>query len=78
MQGVFFRVTARDQATRIGLTGWVRNTKNNEVELVACGNESQLLQLEAWLKTGPPLAAVHAVEGEKIDELIFSSFSLRA
>jgi acylphosphatase len=42
VQGVGFRFTAIDAAQKYGLTGWVRNTVDDKVELVAEGNESKL------------------------------------
>jgi len=61
VQGVFFRATTRDTARRLGLTGWVRNRPEGDVELVACGDEAALKQLEEWLWRGPPHARVDGV-----------------
>lgn len=62
VQGVFFRASTRDQARRLGLTGWARNLPSGEVEVVACGAPERLAALEAWLWQGPPAARVSAVE----------------
>lgn len=64
VQGVGFRYHTRKQAISIGLTGWVRNLNNGDVELVARGSRMQLDQLYAWLQTGPRLACVDSVEVE--------------
>lgn len=61
VQGVFFRVSTRDQAHQLGLKGWVRNCTDGEVELVACGAELALIELEQWLYQGPPMAKVDQV-----------------
>jgi acylphosphatase len=61
VQGVFFRVSTRDQANQLGLKGWVRNCADGSVELVACGEESVLNELEQWLHQGPPMARVEQV-----------------
>jgi len=61
VQGVFFRVSTRDQAHQLGLKGWVRNCADGNVELVACGAESALNELEQWLHQGPPMARVDQV-----------------
>ena len=42
VQGVGFRFAAIDAAQEYGLTGWVRNTVDGKVELVAEGNGSKL------------------------------------
>ncbi len=62
VQGVGFRVGARTQAWALGLTGWVRNRDDGAVELLACGEDSALEAMQVWLRSGPALAAVTAVE----------------
>ena len=42
VQGVGFRFTARNVASRMGLTGWVRNLRDSKVELVCEGEEKDL------------------------------------
>jgi acylphosphatase len=61
VQGVFFRASTRQQAQELGLTGWVRNAADGSVELLACGDERALKELEAWLWRGPQLAEVSEV-----------------
>jgi acylphosphatase len=61
VQGVFFRASTREQAHQLGLKGWVRNRAEGDVELVACGAEAALLELEQWLHQGPPMAKVDQV-----------------
>ena len=78
VQGVGFRYHTRNQAISIGLTGWVRNLNNGDVELVARGSRGQLDQLYAWLKEGPRLACVDNVEVEAIKTPEdYSCFSIR-
>jgi len=61
VQGVFFRASARQEALRLGLTGHARNLPDGTVEVVACGDDAALAQLERWLELGPPLAQVSHV-----------------
>lgn len=77
MQGVFFRASTRSAASDLGLTGWVRNTSTGEVELVACGNEMELEQLERWLWQGPPHAQVEDVAAVPVEPKTFSQFEIR-
>ncbi len=42
VQGVGFRYTAQDSASRLGLTGWVKNLRDGRVEVVAEGSEELL------------------------------------
>src|SRR5260370_39344108 len=62
VQGVGFRFCAVDEARRLGVTGWVRNTHDGDVELVAEGGEPQLRRLVTWCHAGPPGARVTHVE----------------
>lgn len=59
------------------MTGWVRNTASGDVELIACGEENQLAELEGWLREGPPLADVNDVQSETIAHEPFTDFRVR-
>jgi acylphosphatase len=67
VQGVFFRASTRDEALRLGLTGYARNLADGRVEVLACGESAQIDALERWLHVGPPLAHVSAVERQGAD-----------
>lgn len=77
VQGVFFRASTQDEARRLGLSGWVRNLHDGRVELVACGEEAPLKQLEQWLKQGPPRARVLKLESNDVAPEPFSGFEVR-
>ena len=62
VQGVGFRYSTVHQASRLGLTGYVRNLWDGTVEVVAEGRAEQLQQLERWLHRGPPGAVVRRVD----------------
>jgi acylphosphatase len=64
VQGVGFRFSALDEAQRLGLTGWVRNSHHGDVELAAEGDEAQLKCLVTWCHVGPRGALVTDVEQE--------------
>ena len=68
VQGVFFRASTRDEAKKLGLSGWVRNLKTGEVELVACGDISKIEKLKEWLCQGPKFAKVTEVKSEQLLE----------
>lgn len=78
VQGVFFRASAEATARKLALTGWVRNLSDGRVELIACGEESRLQELEQWLWQGPPRARVAHVEAQEIPAQSFSDFAVRA
>ena len=62
VQGVFYRATARDEAVRRGLTGWVRNRPDGSVECLAEGDEAVLRAYAGWCHEGPRAARVDRVE----------------
>ena len=66
---VGFRYFGVEKAQALGLAGWVRNTDDGSVEVVAEGPEERLRQLEAALRDGPRLANVDSVEARWSDTL---------
>ena len=76
VQGVFYRASTQQAALRFGLTGWVRNLADGSVELVACGDDAKLDQLEQWLWQGPPKAQVEQVVASEVEAKSFSNFDI--
>ncbi len=77
VQGVFFRDTSRAEAQKLNLSGWVRNTSDGTLEIVAEGEDVNLKKFVEWCKYGPDHAEVenvnvwwHDVTGEFQDFLI--------
>jgi len=63
VQGVGFRYFTVYQAQRIGgITGYVRNLRDGNVEVVAEGEREKLEQLLAQLRKGPTGAHVTGVD----------------
>ena len=58
VQGVSYRASTADEAQGLGLTGWVRNLPDGNVELEAEGPADAVASLLAWCKNGPPAARV--------------------
>jgi len=77
VQGVFFRASTQREAQRLELTGWVRNTDDGGVELVACGSTHALAELEKWLHQGPPQASVTQVTRADTAQATLRSFVIR-
>jgi acylphosphatase len=61
VQGVGFRWFVREEARRLGLSGWVTNLPEGEVEVRAAGEGSSLERLRRALEVGPTGAEVQAV-----------------
>lgn len=66
VQGVNFRYFAREEARRRGVTGWVRNAEDGNVEVVAEGEAEALAHFLAWCRRGPPAARVGGVDEEEL------------
>lgn len=62
VQGVGFRWFAREEARRLGLSGWVTNRAGGEVELEAGGEPFSLERLRRAIEVGPSGAQVERVE----------------
>jgi acylphosphatase len=67
VQGVFFRVSTRDVAVPLNITGHAINLPDGRVEVLACGDAAALLKLERWLHEGPPMAAVTGVTVKEVE-----------
>jgi acylphosphatase len=76
VQGVFYRATAKKIANELGVTGWIKNTNEGDVEVTASGNEQQLEKFVNWCKKGPDKAAVEEVVVTQKDETPFKGFSI--
>lgn len=61
VQGVCFRAETEKTARRLGLTGWVRNCADGDVEVLIAGPEPALQDMQRWLHQGPRLAQVEQV-----------------
>ncbi len=62
VQGVLFRDSMRRKANQLGLKGWVRNTKDNQVEAVLEGEKGGVERLIEWSRKGPFLSRVDNVD----------------
>jgi acylphosphatase len=62
VQGVFFRGTCRREALNRGVTGWVRNNPNGDVEAVFEGPATKVDELIGWMRQGPRNAHVESAD----------------
>jgi len=78
VQGVYYRASTRDKAERLGLTGWVKNLPNGNVEFFAVGDEDMLNELIKWAWDGPDYANVTDIICEAIESFNdFEGFSVK-
>jgi acylphosphatase len=62
VQGVWFREAMRQEAERVGVTGWVRNRLDGSVEAVVHGSPEAVAEIIAWARHGPEAAEVKSLE----------------
>ena len=62
VQGVGFRWFVQREASELDLRGWVRNTEDGHVEVVAAGAPGDLAELRSSLRRGP--------RGSRVDRLV--------
>lgn len=77
VQGVGFRASARFEAGRLGLRGFVRNEPDGSVYAEAEGEREPLDRFVAWCRRGPPHARVENVVKEELESQGFSGFRIR-
>ncbi len=61
VQGVGFRQATLREAGKLRLKGWVRNTRDGDVEIEVAGPETDLEKFVQWCGRGPSFAAVSKV-----------------
>ncbi|MGP8252840.1 MAG: acylphosphatase [Terracidiphilus sp.] len=62
VQGVGFRWFVQREASELDLKGWVRNTEDGDVEVLAAGEARDLDELRASLRRGP--------RGSRVDRVL--------
>jgi len=61
VQGVWFRGWTEQQATRLNLSGWVKNRADGSVEALFSGQPENVDQMLDLCWQGPPMAVVSNV-----------------
>ncbi len=64
VQGVGYRYWVVDQASNLGLDGWVRNCRDGRVEMVVSGPQEALDEILRRCHRGPSIARVDRVTAE--------------
>ena len=78
VQGVWFRQSTKDEATRLGVVGWVRNLPDGSVEAMFEGEKKKVEEIVGWCHRGPSGAQVTGVDvGWERPTGEFSRFDIR-
>ena len=62
VQGVGFRWFVENEASKLGIAGWVRNRRDGCVEVAADGDAASIHALRLELQRGPDGASVQSVD----------------
>ena len=76
VQGVFYRQSAKEKATALGIKGIVKNCADDSVELIATGKEDQLKEFIEWCREGPDRATVTNLTTQELTLQEFRNFSI--
>lgn len=71
-----FRWSARVQALRLHLSGWVRNLPDGDLETHVEGRTESIDDYLEWLGKGPPCARVEGVEAHPTEPRGYISFDI--
>jgi acylphosphatase len=76
VQGVYYRASAKARADELGIVGWIRNSGEGHVEILATGNDYAINALVSWCRIGPAHAAVTGVDITETELRIFDEFTI--
>ena len=76
VQGVYFRYNTQKKAIQIGLSGWVKNLINGNVEAVFEGEENKIKEIIEYCKNGQSYAKVKSIDAIKEKEQGLNNFEI--
>ena len=78
VQGVWFRKYTEERARMLGIKGWVKNTPDGNVQVMAQAEKTDMETFIDYLKVGPPMAHVDKIFSSEIHVLSdFNNFSIK-
>ncbi|XP_074720653.1 acylphosphatase-2 isoform X1 [Strix uralensis] len=81
VQGVCFRMYTEEEARKLGVVGWVKNTSQGTVTGQVQGPEDKVNAMKSWLsKVGSPSSRIDRTNFSNEKEILkldFSGFSTR-
>ena len=76
VQGVGFRYSAVREAERLRINGWVKNSRDGNVEVWAEGQPEKLGLFLEWLQQGPQFSRVDSVRKENMEPKGYRNFNV--
>ncbi|MDP2630701.1 MAG: acylphosphatase [Candidatus Uhrbacteria bacterium] len=77
VQGVAYRMSAKDQAGRLGVTGYAMNCGDGSVCIEAEGEQKKLDEFITWCKVGPQGSDVQHVNSTSGEVKGYAAFEIR-
>ncbi|XP_073410023.1 acylphosphatase-2 [Dendrobates tinctorius] len=81
VQGVCFRMYTEAEGNKLGVVGWVKNTRQGTVQGQVQGSEEKVNSMKAWLsKVGSPSSRIDRTDfsnEKEIPSLQFTGFSTK-
>ena len=77
VQGVFFRVWAKEKADALGIKGWIRNRLDGDVEGLFVGPKEQVSALVKICQEGPTGAVVDDITLEEAQGITPARFEIK-
>ncbi|XP_030051705.1 acylphosphatase-2 [Microcaecilia unicolor] len=81
VQGVCFRMYTEDEARKLGVVGWVKNTRQGTVAGQVQGPEDKVNSMKVWLsKVGSPSSRIDRTQfsdEKEIHKLEFKGFNTK-
>jgi acylphosphatase len=77
VQGVFFRDSARREAEKLGVAGWITNNSDGTVEAVFEGDGDAVDSMLSFCREGPSRADVERVEVNEEEPEGLDGFEVR-
>lgn len=76
VQGVFYRASVYSKAIEIGVTGWVSNLENGQVEVCIQGDQGKVDAMVDWLWQGSLMSDVSSVQCTEEEDCDYNGFSV--
>ena len=77
VQGVGFRYFVNEKANQLNIKGYVKNTFDGKVEVIAQGRKSDIEHLIKCCKVGSPLSIVKQTDYQDIPPIHHSVFNIK-
>jgi acylphosphatase len=76
VQGVMYRISSQEKAIDFSLSGYAKNLDSGDVEVLMCGEKTNVDKMINWLSQGPAEAEVSGVEHHEVKVPVPNFFSV--